>query len=230
MSPSEEFNGWRDVMDWDVANWSRAVKFWAERAARPLNGASVLELGAHHGGLSLYAASHGAEVVCSDITSPEASAGPMHARYGLGSTITYRAIDATAIDFPDATFDIVMFKSVLGGIGAWSDPQRRMMAEIARVLKPGGELWFAENLTGSRLHMLSRRHILKRDWNYATFAQIADVCGAFDRVETQRYGVLAAFGLRPALQNVLARVDAVLDPVAPQTWKYILFGVATRGQ
>jgi ubiquinone/menaquinone biosynthesis C-methylase UbiE len=217
-------------MDWDVANWSGAVQFWQQHSAVSLQGARVLELGAHRGGLSLYAAARGADVVCSDIESPERPASPLHTQYGLEDRITYQAINATAIDFPDATFDLVLFKSVLGGLGQWSEAQATTMAEIARVLKPGGELWFAENLRAGWLHMVSRRYFLKRAWHYPTFDEFIGTCDVFDRVETKRYGLLATFGRKHAIQDVLARVDAVIDPVAPQRWKYILFGVATRGQ
>lgn len=229
MPPSQEFASWRDVMDWDVANWSGAVPFWQQHSRLSLDGARVLELGAHRGGLSLYAAARGADVVCSDIESPERPASPLHVKYGVGERITYRAIDATAIDFPDATFDLVLFKSVLRGLGQWSTAQARTMAEIARVLKPGGELWFAENLRAGWLHMVSRRYFLKRAWHYPTFDEFQGTCDVFDRVSTKRYGVLATFGRKHAIQDVLARVDAVIDPVAPVRWKYILFGVATRG-
>ena len=129
MGQSGEFDRWRDVMDWDVANWSVAIPFWKQHSARSLDGARVLELGAHRGGLSLYAAAGGAEVVCSDIESPERPASPVHLKYGVEDRITYRAINATAIDFPDATFDVVVFKSVLGGLGPWSEAQAATMAE-----------------------------------------------------------------------------------------------------
>jgi ubiquinone/menaquinone biosynthesis C-methylase UbiE len=230
MVSSREFDNWRDVMDWDVANWSGAVRFWQQHSAVSLERAHVLELGAHRGGLSLYAAARGADVVCSDIESPERPASPVHVKYGVEDRITYRAINATAIDFPDATFDLVVFKSVLGGLGQWSEGQATTMAEIARVLKPGGELWFAENLRAGWLHMVSRRYVLKRAWHYPTFEEFTGTCGVFDRVESKRYGVLATFGRKHAIQDVLARVDAVIDPITPLRWKYILFGVATRGR
>ena len=230
MSISQDFDGWRDVMDWDVANWSGAIAFWQEHTALSLQGARVLEIGAHRGGLSLYAAVLGAEVVCSDIESPERPASPVHLKYAVDDRITYRAVNATAIDFPDASFDLVLFKSVLGGLGEWSQAQSLAMAEIARVLKPGGELWFAENLRAGWLHMVSRRYFLKRAWHYPTFDQFHETCAVFDQVETRRYGLLATFGRKRAIQDVLARVDAVIDPVVPRRWKYILFGVATRGQ
>jgi len=228
MGQSGDFDRWRDVMDWDVANWSVAIPFWKQHSALSLDGARVLELGAHRGGLSLYAAAGGAEVVCSDIESPERPASPVHLKYGVQDRITYRAINATAIDFPDATFDIVLFKSVLGGLGPWSEAQAATMAEIARVLKPGGELWFAENLRAGWLHMMSRRFFLKRAWHYPTYEEFRGTCNVFGRVETRRYGLLATFGRKQAIQDVLARVDAFIDPVVPLRWRYILFGVATR--
>jgi ubiquinone/menaquinone biosynthesis C-methylase UbiE len=60
--------------------------------------------------------------------------------------------DATALDFPDATFDAVFLFGVLHHIPAW----RRAIAEVARVLVPGGVFAFEEALLSSRMPLLSR--------------------------------------------------------------------------
>ncbi len=79
--------------------------------------------------------------------------------------------------------------------------------------------------------MVSRRYLLKRAWHYPTFEEFTGTCAASSiTCETKRYGCSRRSGCKHAIQDVLARVDAVIDPVAPQRWKYILFGVATRGQ
>jgi hypothetical protein len=62
-----------DVCGWDVGTWSRAVRFWESRA--PIRG-RALELGARRGGLSLWLAAHGCDVLCSDLWGSQCRARP----------------------------------------------------------------------------------------------------------------------------------------------------------
>lgn len=55
---------------------------------------------------------------------------------GLAHVVALRAMDARALDFPDATFDGVAAMHVLSVV---PEPHR-VMAEIARVLRPGGQV------------------------------------------------------------------------------------------
>lgn len=58
-----------------------------------------------------------------------------------GHSITFRQIDAQAIPFEDATFDAVIANHMLYHV-----PDRaKALAEISRVLKPGGRLYAATN-------------------------------------------------------------------------------------
>ena len=58
-------------MEWDTVNWSRAVSFWnLEDKVRAFGTPECLDIGARGGGLSLLLATCGANVVCSDLTSP----------------------------------------------------------------------------------------------------------------------------------------------------------------
>ncbi|MDE2006792.1 MAG: class I SAM-dependent methyltransferase [Rhodospirillales bacterium] len=59
--------------------------------------------------------------------------------------VTHR-LDITALPFPDATYDVVMAHHVLEHI----DADRRAMAELLRVLKPGGFAVLSVPLNGSR--------------------------------------------------------------------------------
>jgi len=58
------------------------------------------------------------------------------ARMGLINVATLRRMDARALDFPDASFDTVAAMHVLSVV---PEPER-VMAEIARVLRPGGQV------------------------------------------------------------------------------------------
>lgn len=72
------------------------------------------------------------ELVACDLNEADVA----HARRVNASTsgIEYRVEDATALSFADASFDIVVCMEVIEHV---SDP-RRLLAEIARVLKPEG--------------------------------------------------------------------------------------------
>ncbi|MFX0546704.1 methyltransferase domain-containing protein [Roseovarius sp. S1116L3] len=57
-------------------------------------------------------------------------------RMGLSNDVTLRQMDARELDFPDDSFDTVAAMHVLSVV---PEPER-VMAEVARVLKPGGRV------------------------------------------------------------------------------------------
>lgn len=77
--------------------------------------------------------------------------------------LTFEVADVTALSYPDATFDIA---SISFGIRNVNDP-RRGIAEMARVLRPGGRLIVLEfgqppNRFFRSLYDWYRRHVLPR--------------------------------------------------------------------
>ncbi len=164
----------RDIIEWDVENWGRALHFW-ERAVSGGSQLTCLELGARRGGLSLWLALQGHRVVCSDIKDTRTSAEPLHAAYAMQDRVTYAAIDATAIPYENH-FDVIAFKSMLGGV-AWDGDigrQAAAMRSIHHALRPGGVLLFAENLSGTPLHSTLRRRFIKWNnvWRYVTVEEM----------------------------------------------------------
>lgn len=158
MPPSNAFV--RQVTEWDVHTWQRALSFWERyiESHAPVM-SSGLELGSRHGGLSyFFAKQYGSRMYCSDYGFPSEKAKQLHQREGVASLISYHEADAAQIPFEAGTFDFVTFKSVLGAVGAHGrfDRIEQAIKEIHRVLKPGGVLFFAENLRGSWLHRQSR--------------------------------------------------------------------------
>jgi len=63
----------------------------------------------------------------------------------LGRTVDLREGDAHALAFPDASFDTVVCTFSLCGI----PDQRQAIAEMRRVLRPGGQLLLADHVAGS---------------------------------------------------------------------------------
>jgi SAM-dependent methyltransferase len=221
-------------VQWDVRNWSRALDFWIE-TCRPsaFSGADVLEVGSRDGGLSLWFAEQGAaRVVCSDLGGPSAAARALHADSGESDRVEYAAIDATEIGLEDA-FDVVAFKSVLGGIGGAGGftAQERAVRSMYGALRPGGVLLLAENLVASPLHRyLRRRFVPWADrWRYVTIREMHGFLAAFSQVQSRTFGFAGAFGRNERQRSSLAKVDvAGLDRVVPADWRYIIAGVATK--
>lgn len=221
----------RDTLQWDIQTWAAGPEMW-QRFLNELPAGRVLDIGARDGGLSLYCALLGHNVVCSDIRGPSDQARQLHQQYAVEERISYAAIDATRIAFPDNSFDVVCFKSVLGGVGHGGRLDRQMQAvtEMHRVLRPGGLLLFAENLTGSRLHRYFRRRFVKwaREWRYVSLHEVAELFASFKSCETECHGVIAAFGRTERQRLLLHTVDKLVEPLLPDRCKYMLAGVAIK--
>ncbi len=217
----------RAVIAWDVRNWSRVLPFWQPHIqAAPT---TALAIGERGGGLSLWLALQGIQVVCTDLGVPVEPARALHRRYGVSDLVTYADVDVMSMDYPDGSFDLVVFKSVLGAL-ATKERQIQAIAEIHRVLRPGGTLLFAENLVGSRVHRWLRSRFIPWDagWRYLALRLDRDLFDDFEAIEFQTWGVLGLFGRNEVQRDLLARVDERLTQRVPNDWRYILFGACTR--
>ncbi|HKL03036.1 MAG TPA: class I SAM-dependent methyltransferase, partial [Cryomorphaceae bacterium] len=221
----------RDIVEWDIVNWSRAVAFWSEHANLHDEKLKCLELGGRRGGLSLYLALQGHDVVCSDLENPENLAQQLHKAHGVESNITYEAIDALNIPYREA-FDLIVFKSVLGGASRENQHQNKNIAisEIYRALKPGGILLFAENLSASGLHRFFRKRFVKwgSDWNYLNRSHIDYLLSEFENVQTNTFGFFGAFGRSEFQREIGGKIDVFLEPIIPQQFRYLISAVARK--
>lgn len=235
----------RDILEWDIETWSAALDFWESHVQICLQGACraagdsgarylprVLDIGARNGGLSLHWALKGFDVVCSDVGASMERARELHRAYGVEDRVCYEQVDATRIAHADGSFDIVSFKSVLGGIGYGNNylRQKQALCEMHRVLRPGGLLLFAENLQGSLVHRYFRERFVSwaRDWRYPDLSEMADLFSVFSTLETECHGVLATFGRSEKQRTFLARIDKRLEGFLPDRWKYMVAGVAVK--
>ena len=218
------------IFQWEVRTWSRAYPLWhSALAAMPKERDRALALGERDGGLSLMLADHGFITVCSDLRGPTDRAKDMHKSMGWDEWITYERIDALAIPKPDATFDVVSFKSMLGALST-KEHQALAIREMHRVLKPGGVLLFAENLGGTRMHRWLRRRFTNWAgyWRYLDSTADQDLFAPFANVHLESTGFLAALGRSEGQRDLLARFDGVLCPLLPVNWHTVLFGIATK--
>ena len=103
-------------------------------AARPLAGTCVLDAGCGTGHTALAFAPHVAEVVAVDLTEPMLAQGRRLAAERSIQNVEFRRGDVEQLDFVADTFDIVTSR-----YSAHHYPHpHQALAEIARVLKPGG--------------------------------------------------------------------------------------------
>lgn len=166
------------------------------------DGLHVLEIGCGRGvGIEILFARFGAAVVDAFDLDPDmvARARRRHVerpadrlRLWVGS--------ATAIDAPDAAYDAVFDFGIVHHVPAWRD----VVAEVARVLRPGGRFFFEE----------VTRHALDR-WTYRTM---------FDHPREDR------FGGREFVAEVERRGIAVGGRFVERFFGDFVIGVGTRAQ
>jgi len=120
-----------------------------------LAGDRVLDVGTASGNTALSAARRRAIVTGIDITPALLERARLRAA-AEGLSIDFRQGDATALEFDDGSFDVVM--STFGSIFA-PDPERTA-AEMSRVCRSGGKIamavWTPEGMLGKLFRMLAR--------------------------------------------------------------------------
>jgi len=181
--------------------FSRCASWFAQApGARPfsalipfdrLRGKRVLEIGCGSGAHARLLAESGCRLTCIDITETGVEMTRRRlALYGLEAEV--RRMDAERLEFPDESFDLVWSWGVIHP----SADTARVAAEIARVLRPGGE---------------ARLMVYHRDSFLAAYATVAGVLtGRIFRMSRDELlhsfvdGALARFYTRPGFAALLA--------------------------
>ena len=132
---TRSYRRWAPVYDKTFGAFTRAGR---RRLVEYVNGrtGSVLEVGIGTG-LSLARYAPHLEVTGIDYSGEMlARAQARVAEQRLDHVVALREMDARALDFPEASFDIVVAMHVISVV---PEPER-VMAEMARVCRPGGEV------------------------------------------------------------------------------------------
>jgi SAM-dependent methyltransferase len=221
----------RDILSWDTRTWARAAAFWEDKLGPVDQQLLCLEVGAGPGGPTLMLALKGHRVICSNWAETQAQAAPLHDRYGVTAQVEYQDIDVVDIPYTDH-FDVIVFKSVLGGLAEHGKSSRMAMEEIHRALKPGGRLIFAENMRGTVVHRWARAlayRVCRASWRFAPEREVRSLLSPFSHYELHTTGVLALFGVTERQRRGLAAADsAFFDRLVPSSWRYVAYGIATK--
>lgn len=222
----------KDIIEWDIYNWSRALSFWESFELNISEGKTVLEIGSRNGGLSLYGALRGANVICSDLDGPSSEAKKKHLSYKLNDKVSYKKINGLNINY-SSHFDAILFKSVLGGIGRNNNikNQKKAIKQMHAALKLGGQLLFAENLSSSKVHQLIRNKIVpwSKSWRYVTKDEVADFLKDFNSIHLKTFGIFGTFGRNEYQKNMLGILDKhIFEKMIPEQMNYIIAGVAIK--
>ncbi len=121
---------------------------WVSQHLPLKSGASVLDIGCGPGWF--WAATADIIPPSIDLTLADQSAGMVDEATGRCSALSFRSVtgqqaDAMALPFADASFDVVVAMHMLYHVA----DQPRAIAEMARVLKPGGTLAVTTNGSGN---------------------------------------------------------------------------------
>jgi hypothetical protein len=222
-----------DIFGWDVVTWSSSLEHWQRHATVDFTRSTALEVGAgQSGGVSLWLALQGCEVVCSTLGDVPAQVRALHRRYGVAHRVRYANLDV--LDLCESnTYDVIAFKSVLGGIGAngRADLQARAIARLHAALKPGGNLLFAENLAATRVHAAwrSRFGAGKDGWRYLTVREMERMLRPFAAVHYRTAGFFGAWGSSETQMAMSGALDEfVCRWLVPASWQYVLMGTAIK--
>jgi len=124
------------------------------RMGGPMRGGRALEVGCGRGvGTELILEVFGADSVDAFDLDPRMVALARTRLAAHGSRVRFWVGDASAISVPDATYDAVFDFGIIHHVPEW----RRVLAEIHRVLKPGGQFYAEEVLRRFIVHPITRR-------------------------------------------------------------------------
>lgn len=140
------YRRWAAVYDTSFGGISAGGRRAAVKAVNALPGREVLEVGVGTG-LSLPLYRHDKRVVGIDL-SPEmlARARARVAADRLDHVAALHEMDAEATSFGDATFDVAVAMFVASVV----PHPRRLLAELKRVVRPGGHLLFVNHFAAER--------------------------------------------------------------------------------
>ncbi len=226
-----------DIIEWDVYNWSYALKIWQPIIDKLPRDSKVLAIGERNGGLSLWLALQGFQVVCTDRQGITDKAKEIHRQYGVADKIQYASLDIVN-DMPvEEQYDVIIMKSVLGGVKeTYNDAHTRTdntrqkaVAHIYTMLKPNGFLLTADNLQGSSLMQAARAKAGKTDnWYYFSINDIKTLLANFSNTDIYSFGIIPTRFSWPICNTAAYVLNTILKRLLPSSFNYISIAVAHK--
>lgn len=200
-----------------------------------LSGRHVLEYGCGEGWTTLDLARRAGHVSAFDI-SPQAidNAQKSIARAGLTARCTLKVLPAEQLDFPDESFDAAVGFAILHHLD-----MEKALAELHRVLRPGGIAYFAEPLATNPLIQVYR-HLTPQfrtpDERPLYLHELPTLLSRFAGYEHREFFffALAALGLAhipggtriyPAMSRGLHRIDELVLARLPGLGKWAWYTI-----
>ena len=137
-SNAQDYNAWHQSVHGEDAASTLQLAQWHRDAlslASAVQGRRVLEVGCGVGDFAVHLAQAGATMTAVDF-SPSAIEMARARAVAHAVTVDFRAADAQALPFADASFDLLFSCECLEHL---PDPARALK-EMTRVLRPGGQL------------------------------------------------------------------------------------------
>ncbi len=219
----------KDIFQWDIYNWSKALPIW-EEIVQKVKPQKTVAFGEREGGLSLWLALKGINVICTDFNVfPEATPLKLHVKHKAESLITYEKQDITNISYKDDEFDLVIFKSVIGALGGF-ELQKQAINELFRILKPDEVLLFAENARATNMHQYARKKFTNwgERWYYPSHSEFKNLLQDFSKYELKSFGFFGTIGRTEKQRAFIGKIDTLINPIVPNSWKYINYGYAIK--
>ncbi len=166
------------------------------RMGGPMRGGRALEVGCGRGvGTELILEVFGADSVDAFDLDPRMVALARNRLAAHGSRVRLWVGDASAIGAAAATYDAVFDFGIIHHIPEW----RRALAEVHRVLKPGGQFYAEEVLTRFIVHPITRRlleHPLSDRFDSTGFLRELSASGLEPFAAKEMWGSFAWFAAR----------------------------------
>jgi SAM-dependent methyltransferase len=203
------------IAGWSLSGLETRFRLFRRFWRAPATGASYLDAGCGAGTYSRWLAEQGLRVVGVDYSQPTL----IKARGRVPAAVALCAADATRLPLSDSMFDGAL---CLGVLQAVSD-SNKVIAELARVLKPGGELWIdalnvhglAARFESARLHLKGKSMHLR----YESPRQVSSI------LSSAGFGEVTLYWL-PILPSGLA----LLQPLAESRAARMIFrGIPIAG-
>jgi len=152
-------------LEWNPRFWEAPFRFGLGVVGDDFRGWRVLEIGPRRGRMCAWFARRGARVVGGDLYYDYLITADGERRRDPAARFDLVQMRGEVLPFRDASLDLIFTKSVFVFLRKYE-----ALAEMTRVLKPGGRVWLVENMRGNPLARLVRFVRARRGVDWVTQA------------------------------------------------------------